>query len=111
MQPLDVSVFGPLTGQYQHLVNKAAPHTDTVDKALFGTFYAQACKKVLTQAAAQKAFSECGITTHLTPNKVLAQLAGHPAAPQPSGLPQDHLLLQQAMPSSEAAINAALDTF
>lgn len=81
MQPLDISIFGPLTGRYRHLVNKAAKHMDMIDKALFASFYAQACSKVLMQSRAQNAFSDCSITLDLSPEKVLARLAGRTADP------------------------------
>ncbi|SJX66299.1 related to transposase [Sporisorium reilianum f. sp. reilianum] len=60
MQLLDILIFGPLTAAYCHIVNTAAEHVDTIDKVQFGTFYAQAREKVLTQSAARKAFSDSG---------------------------------------------------
>ncbi|CBQ72315.1 related to transposase [Sporisorium reilianum SRZ2] len=54
MQLLDVSIFGPLMAAYRRIVSNAAEHVDAVDKAQFGTFYAQAQEKVLTQTPLQE---------------------------------------------------------
>ncbi|SJX64480.1 related to transposase [Sporisorium reilianum f. sp. reilianum] len=92
MQPLDISIFGPLTVAYHRIVNTAAEHMDAVDKVQFGTFYTQAREKVLTQSATQKAFSDSGISLDPSPEKVLRHL--------PSGTP---------VPRSASAFNATLD--
>ncbi|SJX64987.1 related to transposase [Sporisorium reilianum f. sp. reilianum] len=82
MQPLDMSIFGPITVAYWCLVTKLAPHVDTagIDKVQFGTLYAQAWAKMLTLAAAKKAFQDTGLTNHPVPEKVLSQLAGSTTA-------------------------------
>ncbi|SPO22558.1 related to transposase [Ustilago trichophora] len=108
MQPLDVSIFRPLKGRYQHAVNEAAQHVDTIDKALFATFYAQAREMVLTQSAVRKAFTDSGITMSPSPNKVIARLPGHSApVPEETQTP----LQEVAVPASDAAMNATLDAF
>lgn len=111
MQPLDVSVFGPLTGQYRRLVNAAAEHIDAIDKALFATLYSQAREKVMTQTAAWKAFANCGMTVNLSPEKVLAQLAGHHDASQQTEALQGPTLQPHPIPGSDAAMNVVLDAF
>ncbi|CBQ72541.1 hypothetical protein sr17473 [Sporisorium reilianum SRZ2] len=87
MQPLDVSIFGPITAAYRHLVTELAPHVDAagIDKAQFGTLYAQAQAKMLTSAAAKKAFQDTGLTNHPVPEKVLSRLAGSPIIPIEAG--------------------------
>ncbi|SPO30161.1 related to transposase [Ustilago trichophora] len=108
MQPLDVSIFRPLKGRYQHAVNEAAQHVDTINKALFATFYAQAHEMVLTQSAVQKAFTDSSITMSPSPNKVIAWLLGHSApVPEETQTP----LQEVAVPASDAAMNATLDAF
>ncbi|SPO24922.1 related to transposase [Ustilago trichophora] len=108
MQPLDVSIFRPLKGRYQHAVNEAAQHVDTIEKALFATFYAQAREQVLTQSAVRKAFVDSGITMSPSPDKVIARLPGHcTPVPQETQTP----LQEVAVPASDAAMNATLDAF
>ena len=55
MQPLDVSIFGPLTSAYQHLVTELALHVAAsgIDKVQFGSLYAQARAKTLTTSEQQ----------------------------------------------------------
>ncbi|KAJ1022443.1 hypothetical protein NDA16_003432 [Ustilago loliicola] len=75
LQPLDVSIFGPLTTAYRWIINNVAAHVDSnINKAQFGTFYAQAREQALTQMTARKAFSNLGITTTPSAEKVLARL-------------------------------------
>ncbi|KAJ1025927.1 hypothetical protein NDA16_002553 [Ustilago loliicola] len=108
LQPLDISIFGPLTGAYRCIINNVAAHVHgDIDKAQFGTFYAQAHEQVLTQTAAQRAFSESGITVSPTPEKVLARLAGGNS----SGMLQQSPLQETAVPRTNAAVNATLDNF
>ncbi|SPO28103.1 related to transposase [Ustilago trichophora] len=59
MQPLDVSIFRPLKGRYQHAVNEAAQHVDTIDKALFATFYAQAREQAIARPFLKKHKPRC----------------------------------------------------
>ena len=80
---------------------------DDIDKAQFGTFYAQAHEQVLTQMAARMAFSSSGITVMPSPEKVLARLAGGTS----SGTPQRSPLQEIAVPRTNAAVNATLDEF
>lgn len=90
MQPLDVSIFGPLTAAYRRMVTELAPHVAAagIDKAQFGTFYAQAREQVLTPSAARKAFRDSGITVYPSPQKVLARLPGYDPARRQPGAPQ-----------------------
>ncbi|CDS82241.1 related to transposase [Sporisorium scitamineum] len=78
MQLLDISVFGPLTATYCHLINSIAQHVVTdINKSQFISFYTQACELVLMQMAAQKAFSDSRMTINLDPKRVLNQLPGY----------------------------------
>ncbi|SJX62175.1 related to transposase [Sporisorium reilianum f. sp. reilianum] len=86
MQLLDVSIFGPLMAAYCRIISNAVEHMDAIDKVQFGTFYTQAQEKVLTQSAAQKAFSDSRISLDLSPEK------------------------EVAVPHSDSDFNAALDT-
>lgn len=106
MQPLDVSIFGPLTSAYRRLVSHAAEHLDAIDKAQFGTFYAEARSKVLTQSAARKAFSDSGITLGPSPEKVLQCLAGASTSSEAFVTPQRLPLQEVAIPHSNSAFNA-----
>lgn len=108
LQPLDISIFGPLTSTYCRIINNVAAHVhDDIDKAQFRTFYAQAREQVLTQMAARMAFSSSGITVMPSPEKVLARLAGGTS----SGMPQRLPLQEIAVPRTNAAVNATLDKF
>ncbi|KAJ1019939.1 hypothetical protein NDA16_004220 [Ustilago loliicola] len=78
-----------------------------IDKAQFGTFYAQTREQVLTQTAARRAFLESGITVSPTPEKVLARLAGGNS----SGMLQQLPLQETTVPCTNAAVNATLDNF
>lgn len=90
MQPLDVSIFGPLTAAYWRLVTDVAPHVAAggIDKPQFGSFYAEARAKVLMSAAAKKAFLDSGITIDPKPSKVINRLPGAVAAHRQSLPPQ-----------------------
>lgn len=108
LQPLDVSIFGPLTAAYRRIINNVAPHVYAdIDKAQFATFYAQAREQTLTQMAARKAFSDSGITVKPSPEKVLARYAG-----RNTGTPQRTPLQDVSnIPRTNAAVNAMLDDF
>ncbi|CDW99812.1 hypothetical protein [Sporisorium scitamineum] len=136
MQPLDVSIFGPLTSAYCRVqathgpstsyatlaigryadyllagasVAQPAEHVDSIDKAQFGTLYAQARSKVLTQSAARKAFSDSGITLNSSPEKVLRRIASASTVAEASGTSQRQPLQEIAIPRSDSAFNAVLD--
>ena len=106
VQPLDVSIFGPLTSAYRRLVSSATESVGaTIDKAQVGTFYAQVREKILTQSAARKAFSDSGITVNPDRDKVLCRLACRSTPSEASRMP----LQEITIPRSDSAFNAALD--
>ena len=78
MQPLDVSIFGPLTAAYRRAVADVAQYMPSagINKAQFGNLYSHASTKVLTSVAANKAFQHSGMTVNPNPDKVLARLPG-----------------------------------
>ncbi|CBQ68564.1 conserved hypothetical protein [Sporisorium reilianum SRZ2] len=53
MQPLDVSIFGPLTAAYRRIINDVSEHMGTINKAQFATFYAQAREKTFERLPVQ----------------------------------------------------------
>ncbi|SJX64198.1 uncharacterized protein SRS1_06028 [Sporisorium reilianum f. sp. reilianum] len=53
MQPLDVSIFGPLTATYRRIINDVSEHVGTINKAQFTTFYAQAREKIFERLPVQ----------------------------------------------------------
>ncbi|CBQ69138.1 related to transposase [Sporisorium reilianum SRZ2] len=110
MQPLDVSIFGPITVAYWCLVTELAPHVAAtgIDKAQFGTLYAQAQAKTLTLAAAKKAFQDTRLTNHLVPEKVLSQLAGSTTAGRQSSPSKPPASTQTLLPRTPDALNTAL---
>ena len=73
MQPLDVSIFGPLTAAYQQAVADVSQYMPSsgIDKVQFGNLYSHAWMKVLTSVAAKKAFQDSGMTVNPNPEKVL----------------------------------------
>ncbi|SPO20076.1 related to transposases [Ustilago trichophora] len=102
MQPLDVSIFGPLSASVKRLISDAATHVSDVDKPMFVTMYAQAREKVLMQARARKAFSDSGITLNPSANKVLDRLPG-------SGTQQHRQPLQErAVPNSRTVFETTV---
>ncbi|SPO28681.1 related to transposase [Ustilago trichophora] len=102
MQPLDVSIFGPLSASVKRLISDAATHVSDIDKPMFVTMYAQAREKVLTQAQARKAFSDSGITLNPSANKVLDRLPG-------SGTRQHQQPLQErAVPNSRTVFETTV---
>ena len=106
MQPLEVSIFSRLTSAYRRLVSSAAESVGaTIDKAQFGTFYAQACEVILTQSAARKAFSDWGIAVNPDPDKVLCCLAGRSTPFEASRM----RLQEITIPRSDSAFNATVD--
>lgn len=113
MQPLDVSIFGPLTAAYRRLVVDIAPQVSAggIDKPQFGSFYAEARAKTLTSAAAKKAFQDTGITVNPSPVKVLERLGEASAADDRCGAPQSAEQEDAAIPHTEAAFSAALEAF
>lgn len=111
MQPLDVSIFGPLTAAYRHIINDVAHDVSRdIDRAEFATIYAQARSKVLTPMAARKAFVDTGMTVDPDPDKVLCRLPGYAAANRPS-LPSRSPLQEIDIPQSNAAVNAMLNAY
>ncbi|SPO30246.1 uncharacterized protein UTRI_05710 [Ustilago trichophora] len=75
MQPLDVSVFGPVSAAYKQIINNLAPQSILdVNRSQFVTFYAQAREKALMPTAAQKAFANCGIAVKPNAKKAPASL-------------------------------------
>lgn len=115
MQPLDVSIFGPLTAAYRQLINNMAPHVNgDLDKVHFATLYAQAHNGILSQTVARKAFLDSGITITPDPEKVLARLPGYPAAARQTSatLSSERRPLQEiAIARSDATVNTMLDAF
>ena len=109
MQPLHVSIFGPLTSAYQRLVSHSAESVGAfIDKAQFGSVYAQSRAQVLTQSAARKAFSDSGITLNPSPDKVLRRLAGGST----SSMQVSRMQLQElAVPRSASAFNDTIDAY
>ncbi|SPO31976.1 related to transposase [Ustilago trichophora] len=111
MQPLDVSVFGPVSAAYKQIINNLAPQSvSDVNRSQFVTFYAQAREKALTPTAAQKAFADCGIAVKPNAKKVLNQLAGHQQA-QRTRTTQQSLLQERLPPQTSTAVSSALDAF
>ena len=82
-----------------------------IDKAQFGTFYAQARAKVLTTAAARKAFQDCGMTVHPSPTRVLNRLAGSTTPGQQTRTTQPATQEQSANMQSDMAFNNMLDAY
>ncbi|SJX61013.1 related to transposase [Sporisorium reilianum f. sp. reilianum] len=115
MQPLDVSIFGPLTAAYRRLINNVAQHVAAdISKAQFVSFYAQARGSVLTQMAARKAFSDTGMTVNPDPERVLNRLPGFVGQVGQVGQSQTFqpLPLQElAIPRSHADANVMLNAF
>lgn len=110
MQLLDVLIFGPLTAAYNWLVNNVAAHVGSkMDKSNFSIIYAQAWARVITQAAAQKALSDSGMTTSPDPEKVLNQLPGYAAAR--AALMQEQQLQNNTILQSSTEVNRAFDIF
>ncbi|SJX62091.1 related to transposase [Sporisorium reilianum f. sp. reilianum] len=112
MQPLDVSIFGPITAAYQHLVTQFAPHVDAagINKAQFSMLYTQAQVKMLTLAAAKKAFQDTRLTNHLVSEKVLSQLAGLTNAGHRSSPSKPLALKQTLLPQTPDVLDATLTT-
>ncbi|SPO32559.1 related to transposase [Ustilago trichophora] len=111
MQPLDVSVFGPVSAAYKQIINNLAPQSvSDVNRSQFVTFYAQAREKALTPTAAQKAFADCGIAVKPNAKKVLNQLARHQQA-QRTGTTQQLLLQERLPPQTSTAVSSVLDAF
>lgn len=76
---------------------------------MFGTFYSQARQKILTQARARKAFSDCGITLTPSPEKVLHRLPGTSNAGPQSEPPQRTPMQEQPVRTAASAFNAAVN--
>ncbi|SPO28404.1 related to transposase [Ustilago trichophora] len=111
MQPLDVSVFGPVSAAYKQIINNLAPQSiSDVNRSQFVTFYAQARAKALTPTAARKAFTGCGIAVKPNAEKVLNRLARHQQA-QRTGTTQQSLLQECLPPQTSTAVSSALDAF
>ncbi|SPO30882.1 related to transposase [Ustilago trichophora] len=111
MQPLDVSVFGPVSAAYKQIINNLAPQSvSDVNRSQFVTFYAQAREKALTPTAARKAFADCGIAVRPNAEKVLSRLAGHKQA-QRTGTPQQSPLQEHLPPQTSTAVSSVLDSF
>ncbi|SPO27531.1 related to transposase [Ustilago trichophora] len=111
MQPLDVSVFGPVSAAYKQIINNLAPQSiSDVNRSQFVTFYAQARAKALTPTAARKAFADCGIAVKPNAEKVLNRLAGHQQA-QRTGTTQQSPLQECLPPQTSTAVSSALDAF
>lgn len=113
MQPLNMSIFGPITAACQQLITDFAPYVAAarINKVQFRALYAQACAKVLTSAAARKAFSESGMTVGLIPSKVLSRLAGLSNAACPSGSAQPAAQEHVALPRFKPELSAMLDSY
>jgi hypothetical protein len=89
MQPLDVSIFGPLTRAYRDQVMELGDEGKRIDRALFASMYATARAKTITQMAARKAFVDCGMTIRPDKERVLMRLPGYtPRMQTPSPPPQ-----------------------
>lgn len=117
MQPLNVSIFGPITTAYCRQINEVGHHAEAaIDQAQFGSFYAKAHKS-LTPIAARKAFVDCGMTVSPNPNKILSQIPGvatnTPAAVMQSGLHTETTCVLQEVetPHSDKAFNTMLDAY
>ncbi|SJX66501.1 related to transposase [Sporisorium reilianum f. sp. reilianum] len=108
MQPLNISIFSPLTASYWCLVSDAAENVDAVNKPMFGMMYAQAQEAVLTQAQARKAFSDCGISLDPSLKKVLDWLANTSVAGQRSGTQLQAPLQELTRSAADSAFNAAI---
>ena len=99
MQPLDVSIFGPLTQAYRNQVTELGEQADKIDKSMFASMYSVARAKAITQTAARKAFHDCGMTIRPNEEKVLARIPGYtpegfrtpspPPRPDQASTPQD----------------------
>ena len=94
MQPLDVSIFGPLTRAYRDQVMELGAEASKIDRALFASLYATARAKTITQMAARKAFVECGMTSNPNEEKILMRLPGY--IPRSTRTPSPPLRLDQA---------------
>ena len=98
LQPLNASIFGPLTSTYRRWVSSTAESVGaTIDKVQFGSLYAQAREKVVTQSAARKTLSDSGISVNPDPDKDLC--------PEASRMP----LQEITIPRSDSGFSAALD--
>lgn len=73
MQPLDVSVFGPIAQAYTRQVNAICTKADHIDRIQLINMYNKARKEVLTQSLARQAFSDSAFTTNPTSDKILAR--------------------------------------
>lgn len=91
MQPLDVSIFGPLTQAYRDQVMELGEEANKIDRAQFASIYATARAKAITQMAARKAFVECGMTSRPNEEKILMRLPEYipPSTRTPSPLRLD----------------------
>lgn len=111
MQPLDVSIFGPLTSAYCRLVTAAAPHVPEsgIDRALFTDLYAQAREQTITSSAARKAFNDSGMTSKPCPQKVLNRVTGSTDAGRQSPTSGPAASHAELVPRSLATYNSMLD--
>jgi hypothetical protein len=100
MQPLDVSIFGPLTRAYRDQVMELGDAANRIDRALFATMYATAREKTITQMAARKAFMECGMTCNPNEEKILMRIPGY--IPRSTRTPSPPLRLAQAETPQDA---------
>lgn len=84
LQPLDVSIFGPLKSEYSKMVTVLAKSAITINKAQFLRIYIKIRDKVITTRAARASFKSVGIDTTLDASQVLAHLPqDHERTPEP----------------------------
>ncbi|SPO25317.1 uncharacterized protein UTRI_10103 [Ustilago trichophora] len=88
LQPLDVSIFGPLQKAFTQEVDKFARANLNIGKKDFLKMYIKA-RKVITGSAATKAFKDVGIDTVIRREKVLVRIPSwHCDSTPPSSAPQ-----------------------
>ncbi|SPO28368.1 uncharacterized protein UTRI_04765 [Ustilago trichophora] len=88
LQPLDVSIFGPLQNAFTAEVDKFAGANLSIGKKDFLKMYVKA-RRVITGSAATKAFKDVGIDTVINREKVLRHMpAWHRDSTPPSSAPQ-----------------------
>ena len=102
-----------LTSVDRCMVTELVPHVPAsgIDKAQFGSLYAQARAKMLTPSAASKAFVDSGITINLSSTKDLSRLAGAVAAGHQSQLLQKHQEQASLVPQSTCSLDNMLSAF
>ena len=95
------------------MVTELVPHVPAsgIDKAQFGSLYAQARAKMLTPSAASKAFVDSGITIDPSPSKVFSRLPGAATVVLQSQLPQMQQGQAVHIPPSQPSFDDMLSAY